>query len=291
MVVYQPQLSPRARIRNSIASDEQDGRLFSWLLGGRMDTLSVYGRTDPLQDHFQRHLLPLVCNMLATTAPGVNVEVDLVRHAILAMTAFHQALFVGADMHMLDQALRHLRRAHADLTTVRTVLGDSKTEIGLCATHLFAVLLSTDVQLYNRTGISLLNLAHSFGGLQVILQPSDLSGVLNSRFGYEAYDVLCVHCTLLALAKGFNTTHTVSSAGAPEIEQTFGIGRSMWWLYGRLTAILAYARLEGNGGTQMLPAIEPYARVLMVESTQSLSIIESTRPERIAQGSKVGSGI
>lgn len=138
-------------------------------------------------------------------------------------------------------------------------------------------------------GISLLSLAHMFGGLQVHLEAEDLSAQVSTPLGHEIYDVLCVYSVMIGLAKGTKPSHSLATAGSNDIEDIFGVARSMWNMLARLATLLAdvrkmnpVAKLIGIDGT------EQECRQLLEESAMVQAKIErSSRSRRIQLGSKV----
>lgn len=136
--------------------------------------------------------------------------------------------------------------------------------------------------------MTLLNLAHTFGGLQFSVQPDDLSAILSTALGHEIYDILCVYSTLVALAQGRSTMHAVPAAGSRELEATFGVARPIWHLYSRLTALLARTR-QPNSIARIIDFsnLEQESAQLLQHSADVLVTVENTRSSRVLLGSKV----
>lgn len=136
--------------------------------------------------------------------------------------------------------------------------------------------------------MTLLNLAHVFGGLQLTVQPDDLSAILSTALGHEIYDILCVYSILVALAQGVSARHSVPAAGSRELEATFGVARPMWHLWSRLTGLLARTR-QPNSIARIIEfsTLEQESAQLLQDSADSLLKIENSRSTRIILGSQV----
>lgn len=130
LVPYQPQLSQRSRISmwDSNIADDSDHLLVSYLFAGRFDMVGVYGASDPTKDHFQYHTLPRIRYALSCHNQGEDVEADLVYHAALALSGFHQAVFCAKEV--MNKSTYHVRKAHSNLQLIRSS-DATKTEASL----------------------------------------------------------------------------------------------------------------------------------------------------------------
>ena len=89
----------------------------SYLLAGRFDLVGVYGASDPQKDHFGYHTLPRIRYAMSCHTQGENDEADLVYHAALALSGFHQTLFNPTAVS--EKSAHHLQKAHDKLQLVR----------------------------------------------------------------------------------------------------------------------------------------------------------------------------
>ena len=138
-------------------------------------------------------------------------------------------------------------------------------------------------------GVSLLSLAHMFGGLQVCLEAEDLSAEVTTSLGHEIYDVLCVYSVMMGLARGAVPWHCLPSAGTSNIEDIFGVARPMWNMLAKLASLLAQVR-NTNPVAKLIgiDTTEQDCQALLLECAAAYERVEaSPRSRRTRLGSRV----